>query len=241
MARKVSRFFKPSLAGTVVLFLLASLFAGLGMWQTRRAAEKAATEQQYQAATSVSFESALAGKHRFARVAVSGHYDPVRHILLDNQVWKGRAGVHVFTPFTTLDGTAILVNRGWLPLAADRQTMPAIATPQHETVLRGMLNTLPVPGRMLGRADKLEHDQWPQLVTYLNLDNIAVALDVPLESWVIQLSESEVSGFEGRDWKPVFLSSSRHKGYAFQWFALATVSIIMWVFTGFRKPSGNNK
>lgn len=239
MARKVSRFFKPSLAGTVALFLLASLFAGLGMWQTRRAAEKAVTEQQYQAATSVSFASALAGKQRFARVAVSGHYDPVRHILLDNQVWKGRAGVHVFTPFTTLDGTAILVNRGWLPLAFDRQTMPDIPTPQYETVLRGMLNTLPVPGRILGKADKLNQTRWPQLVTYLNLENIAEALDVSLENRIIQLSDSEPAGFEGRVWKPVFLTSRKHKAYAFQWFALATISIVLWASTGFRKPRGN--
>jgi len=220
--------------------MLITLFVSLGMWQTQRAVEKAATEQLHQAATSVSFDLALAGEKRFARIDVSGHYDPIRHILLDNQVWKGRAGVHVFTPFYTLDGTAILVNRGWLPLAADRQTMPDIPTPQHQTVLRGMLNTLPVPGRMLGRADELEHDRWPQLVTYLNLENIAGSLDAPLEKWVIQLSDSETAGFEGRDWKPVFLSSNRHKGYAFQWFALAAVSVVLWVLIGFRKQSGNN-
>ena len=241
MTLKVSRSFKPSIAGTVALFLLATLFANLGVWQTKRAAEKAATEQQHRAATPVPFELALAGSKRFARIDVSGHYDPIRHILLDNQIWKGRAGVHVFTPFFTLDGTAILVNRGWLPLVADRQTMPDIPTPLHQTVLRGMLNTLPVPGRILGQADKLEPNKWPQLVTYLNLGDIAESLNVPLENWVIQLSDSETAGFEGRDWKPVFLSSSRHKGYAFQWFALATVSIVLWVFIGFRKLSGNNE
>ena len=211
------------------------------MWQAQRAAGKEQTELQHQAATRISFETALARDVRFARIDVSGHYDPVRHILLDNQIWKGRAGVHVFTPFYTLDGTAILVNRGWLPLAADRQTMPAVPTPQHETVLRGMLNTLPVPGRMLGQADRMNQSQWPQLVTYLNLENITESLDVPLENRIIQLSASEQAGFEGRDWKPVFLTSRKHKAYAFQWFALATVSIVLWVFTGFRKPSGINK
>jgi surfeit locus 1 family protein len=225
----------------VALFLLATLFANLGMWQAKRAAEKADTEQQHKTATAISFAAALAGNKRFARIDVSGHYDPIRHVLLDNQIWNGRAGVHVFTPFYTLDDTAILVNRGWLPLVADRQTMPEIPTPQHETVLRGMLNTLPVPGRILGQADKMKQDQWPQLVTYLNLEDIAESLDIPLQNWVIQLSDSEQAGFEGRDWKPVFLSSSRHKGYAFQWFALATVSIVLWILIGFRKPSENNK
>ena len=211
------------------------------MWQAQRAAGKEQTELRHQAATRVSFATALARDERFARIDVSGHYDPVRHILLDNQIWKGRAGVHVFTPFYTLDGTAILVNRGWLPLAADRQTMPAVPTPQHETVLRGMLNNLPVPGRMLGQADRMNQNQWPQLVTYLNLENIIESLDVPLEKRIIQLSASEQAGFEGRDWKPVFLTSRKHKAYAFQWFAFATVSIVLWVFSGFRKPSGMNK
>ncbi len=85
----------------------------------------------------------------------------------------------------------------------------------------------------------MNQDHWPQLVTYLNLENIVESLDMPLENRIIQLSASEQAGFEGRDWKPVFLTSRKHKAYAFQWFALATVSIVLWIFTGFRKPSGN--
>ena len=239
MTLKVSRSFRPSISGTVALFILAGLFASLGMWQTKRAAEKEQTEIQHQTASTASFKTALARDERFARIDVSGHYDPVRHILLDNKVWKGRVGVHVFTPFYTTDGTAILVNRGWLPLTADRQTLPDVPTPQQETVLRGMLNTLPVPGRILGQADKMNQNQWPQLVTYLNLENISESLDVFLENRIIQLSQSEQAGFEGRDWKPVFLTSRKHRGYAFQWFALATISIVLWIITGFRKPSGN--
>jgi len=210
------------------------------MWQSKRAAEKAQIELQHQTAGRVSFENALAGQRRFARIDVSGHYDPIRHVLLDNQIWNGRAGVHVFTPFYALSGTAILVNRGWLPLAADRQTMPDIPTPRHETVLRGMLNTMPVPGRMLGGADKMQPDQWPQLVTYLNIEDIARSLDEPLENWVIQLADSEQAGFEDRNWKPVFLTSRKHGGYAFQWFAFAGITIVLWIFTSFRGPKENH-
>jgi surfeit locus 1 family protein len=241
MTAKVSRSFKPSLPATLALLPLVILFAGLGTWQTMRAAEKLELEQQYRQAGTVSLQTALSGDQRFAHIEVSGHYDPLRHILLDNQIWKGRAGVHVFTPFYTLDGTAILVNRGWLPLAADRQKLPEVPTPQRETVMRGRLNILPVPGRMIGMADKLERDHWPQLVTYLDIQNIARALEVPLENRVIQLSAQEQAGFDGRDWKPVFLSSKRHKGYAFQWFALTTAGIVLWLFSGFRKSSGISK
>ena len=235
----VSSSFHPGLPATLALLLLATLFINLGLWQTKRAAEKSQTEQLHRTVGIMPFQQALSGEHRFARIDVSGHYDPQRHVLLDNKVWQGRGGVHVFTPFYTLDGTTILVNRGWLPLAADRQSMPTVPTPQHETVLRGILNTFPVPGRILGPADKMQQDKWPQLVTYLNHESVAASLDTRLENWVIQLSKTEQAGFGDRDWKPVFLSSSRHQAYAFQWFALAAACLVMWVFNSFRKPQKN--
>lgn len=241
MSSKVSRFFKPSMIATMVLFLLATLFANLGMWQARRGETKVATEQQFATAKPLLFENAIARESRFAQIDVSGHYDNERHILLDNQVWRGRAGVHVFTPFYTDTGTIILVNRGWLPLAADRQSMPQVPTPENQIVLRGMLNIFPVPGRMLGPADKLDSTGWPQLVTYLNLADASVALDTPLAKWIVQLSATEQAGFEGRDWQPVFLTSNKHKAYAFQWYALAGTSIVLWVFNGIRRARENIK
>jgi len=232
---KVSRFFKPSMIATVVLFLLASLFTNLGLWQARRGEAKAATEQQFATAKPLLLKNAVAQKSRFAQIDVSGHYDGKRHFLLDNQVWRGRAGVHIFTPFYTLEGTVIMVNRGWLPLAADRKIMPAIPTPQNQTALRGILNIFPVPGRMLGPADNLGSVDWPQLVTYLNITDMSVALNTPLAEWIVQLSDKEQYGFEGRDWQPVFLTSNKHKAYAFQWYALAGISIVLWIFNGIRR------
>jgi len=241
MLPKVFKSFYPTKSATLVLFLLACLFATLGTWQENRALEKETIERQHQTAENLSLETAISQGSRFSRLQVSGHYDTRRHILLDNQIWQGRSGVYVFTPFYTENGTAILVNRGWLPLAPDRKTMPEVPTPQHEIVLNGMLNTLPVPGLVLGSADQLEPEHWPQLVTYLNLSDISGSLATPLENWVIQLSESESSGFDGREWKPVFMSSGRHRAYAFQWFALLAACVVMWVYLGFRKPSGNSK
>jgi surfeit locus 1 family protein len=229
------------MAATLFLLALASLFAALGTWQSKRAAEKTATQQLHETAVQISLEQAINLGSRFSRVDASGHYDTARHILLDNQIWRGRAGVFVFTPFYTVTGSTILVNRGWLPLGAERKNMPDIPTPKETVVLKGMLNIVPVPGRILGEADKLKQDQWPQLVTYLNLADISDSLGVPLENWVVQLSASEDSGFNGRDWKPVYLSPDRHRAYAFQWFALTLLSIVMWLVVSFRKSTGKRQ
>lgn len=241
MLGKLFKSFRPSRAATLVLFLLACVFATLGTWQQNRALEKRAIERQHQFARPLSLETAIAQTSRFSSVDAIGHYDADRHILLDNQIWQGRPGVYVFTPFYTTAGPAILVNRGWLPLAPDRKTFPEIPTPRGEVVLRGTLNTPPVPGRILGSADRLERESWPQLVTYLNLLDISSTLGTPLENWVVQLSKSEPAGFEGRDWKPVYLDSGRHQGYAFQWYALLAACVVMWVYLGLRKPFGISK
>ena len=241
MPGKLFKSFRPTMAATLVLFLLACIFATLGTWQQNRAVEKRAIEQQHQLAMPLSLKTAIDENSRFSSVDAIGHYDLDRHILLDNQIWQGRPGVYVFTPFYTAAGTAILVNRGWLPLAPDRKTFPEIPTPQDEVVLRGTLNTPPVPGRILGKADRLRQGDWPQLVTYLNLADISTALGTPLENWVVQLSKSEPDGFEGRDWKPVYLDSGRHQGYAFQWYALLAACVVMWVYLGLRKPPGTSK
>lgn len=238
MTRKVSRSFRPPIAATLALLMLAILFASLGAWQTRRAAEKTVLEAEHEQAPRLALDTALAKNQRFARIKVSGHYDPQRHILLDNQLWQGRNGVHVFTPFSASDGISILVNRGWLPLPADRRSLPDIPTPGQSITISGRLNLMPVPGRMVGEADELETDRWPQLVTYMNHPDIARVLALPLETSIIQLSPEAEHGFEDRDWKPVFLSPERHRAYAFQWYALMAAAIVLWLLAGFRKSEG---
>jgi surfeit locus 1 family protein len=226
-------------AGSLGLALLAALFASLGIWQTHRAAEKTTLEAQHRDAPRLPLAAAIERDERFARVTASGRYDTARHILLDNQLWQGRGGVHVFTPFATTGGQVILVNRGWLPLPPDRSAMPDVPTTVRATSISGILNVFPVPGRMVGEADELAPDRWPQLVTYMNHGDIERALGVALEDRIVQLSPADPHGFEGREWKAAFMSSERHRGYAFQWFALTAACVVLWLVTGFRRTSGS--
>lgn len=235
MANGIFTAFRPSLTSTVVLAVLAILFAGLGMWQTKRAAEKSDLEQRFASADIMPLKDAVAQGSRFAKVSTLGKYDGTRSLLLDNQMYKGRVGVHVYTPFYTDDGIAILVNRGWLPLGTSRENLPEVPTPDDDIMINGRLNTFPVPGRVLGEADQLNSERWPQLVTYLNQADITAALDGPVTSWVVQLDQSEQHGFEDRNWEPVFLTSRKHHAYAFQWYAMTAITLILWIAGGIRR------
>lgn len=238
---KIPATFRPSTAATVAIFVAAILFVNLGLWQTRRADVKLDLEQRFKQAGTQSLATAVREQNRFASIQVQGRFDADRHLLLDNKMLRGQAGVHVFTPFHSSDGLTILVNRGWLPLPYDRQLLPMVPTPDELIELDGILNIYPQPGRVLGPADQLNDDHWPQLVTYLNQADSSVALGVPLSPWVIQLSDDARYGFKGRNWKPVFMTSDKHKAYAFQWYALAVICMVLWGFSGTRRAKEINK
>jgi surfeit locus 1 family protein len=227
--------FKPSIKLTLVLLVLALVCARLGTWQMDRKSEKQLLFQQFEEAPVLSIEDAIASSAVFARVEVAGHYDPVRHILLDNKVLDGRAGVHVLTPFVMQDGREILVNRGWLPLPPDRRSLPDVVTDDAQRTISGVLVKPPAGGPRIGDADRLERNHWPQLVTYLDIGTVGEALDVTLESWLLQLDPADVSGFQGREWKPAVMGPEVHGGYAVQWFALAFTSLIIWIVLGVRR------
>lgn len=227
--------FRPSIAQTLTLITLAAVFLQLGLWQLDRKAEKEVLFERFDSAPSMNLARALDSNRSFARVTALGHYDAERHILLDNKVWQGRAGVHVLTPFVLQDGRTILVNRGWLPLPYDRSHLPEVPPASGVGELRGRLAPPPAVGQRLGDPDVLVRDRWPQLVTYLDLPAVAAALGTELEPWVVLLDASDPSGFDGRQWTPAAMTPEVHGGYALQWLALMLAAVVIWVVLGLRR------
>lgn len=227
--------FRPSITQTLILVTLAAVFFRLGMWQLERKAEKELLFESFETAPSMGLAEALAEGEPFARVSARGRYDPTRHLLLDNKVWQGRAGVHVLTPFRMDHGLTVLVNRGWLPLPADRSRLPDVPTPDKEVELTGRLAPPPAVGRQLGAPDELVTDDWPQLITYFDLPAVAGALGESLPPWVVLLEAGDLNGFEGRQWSPAAMTSEVHGGYAVQWLALLLATIVAWVIVGLRR------
>lgn len=232
--------FRPTLLLTVVLMVLALVFARLGYWQLERKAEKAELFDRFENAPAMSITEAVAEGQRFARVEGFGRFDGERHVLLDNRMFRGRPGVNVLTPFTIEGGPVVLVNRGWLPLPPDRKTLPDIPTDDSLRTIRGRLNLLRTQGPRLGEADVLVEDAWPQLVTYLDPEPLSEALGRPLPPWLVQLDATEPGGFEGRQWRAAVMEPATHGGYAVQWFALSLAAVIIWITLGVRNAYARN-
>ena len=228
-------YFRTSIKLTLVLLALALLFARLGWWQLERKTEKQLLFEQFGNGPLLSIEQALERGEKFARVEAYGRYDPLHHVLLDNKILNGRAGVHVLTPFTLGNGTGILVNRGWLPLPPDRRSLPEVDTDGSMKTISGILNKPSTGGPRIGEPDVLVMDRWPQLITYLDLDSVSAAMDKSLEPWLLQLEPEDESGFEGRQWQAAVMGPEVHGAYALQWFSLAAAAFIIWITLGVRK------
>jgi len=226
--------FRTSFRLTLLLFVLALIFGRMGFWQLERKSEKEELFEQFENAPFLPVGQAMIDGERFAHIEAFGRYDASRHILLDNRIHNGRPGVHVLTPFTLADGTVLLVNRGWLPMPPDRLSLPAVPTDDSPGTITGRLNRLPTEGLKVGKADVLAKDNWPQLVTYLEPGAVSAALGESLAPWLVQLDTVDDSGFEDRQWKPAVMEPAVHGAYAFQWFSLFAVTIIIWIALGIR-------
>ena len=229
--------FRPGWALTAVLASLTVVFMTLGNWQRERATGKDASQSAFDTAPLVT--SLEGSPPDWTRVRLVGRMDPARHLLLDNKLFRGRAGVHVLTPLQELSGDWVLVNRGWLPLPPDRSSLPAIATPEGQFELQGRLAPISRPGVQLGEPVALQPDQWPQLMVYPDWVRIEAALGHPVHPQVLYLDADHAAGFEDRNWTPFTMGPDRHRAYAVQWYGLAVAALVIWLILGFRAGRSN--
>lgn len=231
--------FRPGWALTAVLAVLATVFLSLGNWQRERAEGKIRTQAAFDTAPLV---TDLEGTPPdWTRAALEGRLDPGRHLLLDNKVFRGRAGVHVLTPFERDDARVLLlVNRGWLPLPPDRSALPEVPTPPGKLELRGRLAPISQPGVQLGEPAALQPDRWPQLMVYPDWARIEAALGRPVHRQVLYLDADNAAGFDDRNWTPFTMGPDRHRAYAVQWYGLALTALVIWLILGFRAGRSND-
>ena len=228
--------FSPPLVPTAAAATLFALLCGLGFWQLERAAGKEAREIAFAAARAVVLdETALArAPYEFARVEVDGRYDGKHQFLQDNRTHRGRAGYHVLTPFVTARHGAVLVNRGWVPAHPDRISLPEIVAPGGELRLKGTAR-LPREDLFVLGDTGYAASGWPRVVQRVEIEAMQRSLGYPLATWLVALDRTAPHGYV-RDWKAApGLTPARHRGYAFQWFALATALFVIWLAVNLKR------
>ncbi|MBA2390385.1 MAG: SURF1 family protein [Geodermatophilaceae bacterium] len=229
---------RPSWIG---LFLAAVVVAvgclGLGRWQLdrlesrqeRNAAVASAQSAEPVPATSLlSTDQPADPSTQWRRVSATGRYDIDREILLRGQLDNGRAGFHVLTPLVTDDGTALFVNRGWIPIdrTGDATSVPDVPPPPDgEVAVLGRVRQLqPVrAARAVPAGDSMT-------LASVDLLRLADGLPYPMFSAYVELLEQQPSGqAQPEPLAAPELGDGPHLAYAVQWFLFSALGFVGYV------------
>ena len=214
---------------SLTFFLLLLLVLSLGVWQIERGynkkeLENTFLERQSQPVKEIKYNAFLESD-LYRNVVLEGKY--LENIFfLDNKIHNGKPGLKVFSPFETTNNNLVLVSRGWIELE-DRSKLPTINTTKNVLKLQGVLR--PESQDFVLENEEMNNKNNPILLQTVNLSELSNFLGKPLSPYILELSELSESAFV-KTWQPINLSSFRHFGYAVQWFGLAVVLIVGYVF-----------
>ena len=224
----------------MMVALLTALFVFLGLWQLDRHEERQAAnvvgEERYESGPiqlSVLTSTFEIAELENRRAYVDGAYDADNEVLIRSQVYRGQAGFHVITPLVREDGTAVLVNRGWVPLVMNEvpvsEAMPALSSDRvegwvHLTEVRGALGPIDANDGRLVHMSRVDIDRIQAQVPY-QLDPVYLVRIGKNGKLPEPLAE------------PVFDDEGAHFSYAFQWFSFALVLVIGFVLLMRRRLS----
>ena len=224
---------------TVIFLCVLPLLIALGLWQLGRADQKRVLlEQREQGMSSVEILSLSDGivdnvdVLKFKKVKLNGHYDAAHQFLIDNQISSGRVGYFVLTPFILTDGArAVLVNRGWVPLNANRQILPDLQFTTNPIEVTGRINSFPSVGIKLTGADQPSLG-WPSVMQVVDTSILAEKLGYTLFTFQVELDKELPEGYK-REWQvSKIMLPEQHIAYAMQWFALAfTLTVLFFWYS----------
>ena len=234
------RRFRPTLRATVIALAGFAVFVALGMWQLELANYKGTIQQKFESRLEADYRQldirAALSDIEFQKLELPGKYDLGRTILVDNQLYHGRAGYHVLSPFE-LSGSSdiLLVNRGWVALGNSREILPSIEMPVSDGVVRGIAN---IPGDDIYRMGTISlQDNWPQVIPFVDIEAMQTQFEGRLLPLVLWLGP-EQAGHYPREWNPVWARPEKSRAYAWQWFTFGTLSLILFLILNFRKEDG---
>lgn len=218
----------------VAALLGASVTMRLGFWQLSRAAEKQELQRVIEARAalppldnSVFTRTAQADADRVHRhVVLRGRWLAQHTVFLENRQMDGKPGFFVVTPLQ-LDGapgSVVLVQRGWVQRNfSDRTAVPVLPMADGVTQLEGRI--APPPAKLY----EFESQAQGNIRQNLDLTGFARETGLPLAHETVLQLGPPADGLR-RDWAPIETGVDKHLGYAFQWFALSGLIVLLFVW-----------
>lgn len=218
------------MTGLALLSLSATL--ELGYWQLSRAAQKEAwqdsisTQGALPPLNGVAIARLAGGQPELHRkVNLRGQWLGQNTVFLDNRPMNNQAGWYVVTPLRIEGSEAvILVQRGWAARNfIDRTRLPRLETPTGNVQIQGRI--APPPAKVYELGGELSGP------IRQNLDMAAFSAELKRPLLPVSVQQSGVAS-EGllREWPAFETGIEKHYGYAFQWFGLSSLIVILYVW-----------
>lgn len=242
----------PRWLGGAALAVAASLvMVLLGNWQLGRYHERSAVNARIDAAavaspvpaTSLLTRPTAAGaagpapaeETAWRLVTATGRYDPAHEILVRGRTVAGRVGFEVVTPLLLPDGSALLVDRGWVPPAPGG----AIATPVVPPAPAGTVTVVGQvhlsesrPAPLIRRDGRIDTRR-------IAVPRLAGELPYPVYGAYVLLTEQTPAA------DPLFVpievdreNAWLNAGYTVQWWIFAVMALLAFGWQARREASG---
>ena len=224
---------------SIFVIVFFPLLMSLGAWQVVRGFDKQDVLDQYDVnkslapieSSELSIEDIESNYYR--TVSLEGQFMEESY-LLDNRIYRQKSGYEIFSLFKTDSNNYFLINRGW----ADKKETTKMNVPK-----KVRIQGLYTPFKRFGLSLSKEAPSygWPKLVQELSFQQALNDLSPEYnpQPAVIQLSAGSPGAFEPI-WRPTIFKAARHYGYAVQWFGLALVLLISYIYFGTQKDNNEH-
>lgn len=232
-------------------FVLIPAFIGLGQWQRDLWKDRADSQGVVLgalAAAPVPLDSINPTGHtvtqgqQWKMVSATGRYDTAHQFMVRNRSQNQQPGWFVVTPLVLADGTAVLVNQGWVPESTTGMVTTAPAFPPVPS------GTVTVSGSLQPdetTADTRIKDDTAQLpageIALITRGDLTSRVPHPLRDGSIRLTSSTPANTAAGAAQPVpnpTYDNTMYIAYMVQWWVFAVVMPVTW-FLLIRREAGD--
>ncbi|MEU8237479.1 SURF1 family protein [Actinoplanes missouriensis] len=239
------------LAAFALTVVAAVVMVMLGNWQLRRYHERTDINNRIDSANSVQavpITSILAapaaagtpgaapGKSlAWTKVTATGRFDPSHEIQARGRTVDGEVGFEIVTPLILDDGTAVLVDRGWVPAGEGGALAAPVApaAPSGQVTVVGQLHLSESrPAAVERRDGRLDTRR-------LSIPRLAGELPFPVYGAYVLLREQTPAADPA--FAPIPISHEdawQNGGYAVQWWLFAVMAFVLFGWQARREAHG---
>ncbi|MFJ6002833.1 SURF1 family protein [Arthrobacter sp. NPDC092385] len=213
-----------------MVLVLAAGCVGLGRWQLDRREAVVENIHRIEANYDASPERYVPGVNGFdtydpARewtpVTFTGTYDVAQQVVVRNRPMNGQPGYEVLTPLRLDDGTAVVIDRGWLPIGNVEAGRP-------DEIPAPPAGRVEVTARMKPGEPAVNRGAPEGQVASIDLPSLADRLDYPLQDaayGLLALERPAAAQTPVAAPKPS-VDEGPHLSYSMQWFAFGVLAFV---------------